>query len=126
MDPNANLKEQAELLAALATGRSSSLAAFARELHVSPSTWDTCGAGSLRSDFNAERRSDRSRLAELRSALTDWLHGGGFAPDWSRYPAAARYYGVMLANGSPDGRDAPILSGPSASRAAVARMLRRR
>jgi hypothetical protein len=105
MDPNANLKEQAELLAALRTGRSSSVAVFACDLQVSPATWDTCGRGSLRADFNAERRSDRARLAELRAALMDWLQGGGFAPDWGRYPAAAQYYGIHVPFGGTVGAD---------------------
>lgn len=33
------------------------------------------------------------RLADLRQALREWLRGGGFAPDWTQAPAAARYYG---------------------------------
>lgn len=80
MDPNANLREQAELLAHLRTG-----AAMAESRDA--------------------RRSNRSRLAELRSALTDWLHGGGFAPDWSRYPAAARYFGISVPFGGTVGAD---------------------
>lgn len=57
MDPNANLREQADLLA---------------DPHH----------GSL-------HNYDRYRLHDLRIALRDWLQGGGFAPDWDRYPAAA-------------------------------------
>lgn len=32
------------------------------------------------------------RLRELRQALTGWLSAGGFEPDWSDCPNAARYY----------------------------------
>lgn len=36
---------------------------------------------------------DRACLRELRSALSEWLRCGGFAPDWTKAPRAARYYG---------------------------------
>lgn len=55
MDPNANLKEQNDLL-------------------------------------NAESLSDKRRRAELRRALADWLWSGGFKPDWSKYPDAAKAF----------------------------------
>lgn len=55
MDPNANLKEQSELL-------------------------------------EAQDRADISRRAELRRALLEWLCGGGYAPDWTLHPAAAKAY----------------------------------
>lgn len=74
MDPNANLKEQAECLADLA--------------RVPVVVGDRLSAD--------DRRFLRSRLSELRAALTDWLARGGFEPDWSAYPAAARYYGRPL------------------------------
>jgi hypothetical protein len=64
MDPTANLKEQAILIMWLANGR-----------------------------FANDRRGLRKSLSDLRSALSDWLTSGGFAPDWTRYPTAARYYG---------------------------------
>lgn len=35
---------------------------------------------------------DRARLRELRVALGEWLEGGGFAPDWSQAPRAARAF----------------------------------
>jgi len=62
MDPNANLKEQHELLAKRADG----------PLH----------------------NYDRYRLHELRTALREWIAGGGFVPDWTRYPEAADNYGT--------------------------------
>lgn len=33
-----------------------------------------------------------SDLRELQSALREWLDRGGFAPDWSQAPRAAKYY----------------------------------
>jgi len=36
---------------------------------------------------------DRLVLRELRAALRGWLDRGGFAPDWTQYPQAAKYYG---------------------------------
>lgn len=35
---------------------------------------------------------DLARLAALRRALRAWLESGGFPPEWSEYPTAARYY----------------------------------
>lgn len=64
MDPNANLREQEEILTALAT------------------TLKGIGAKTV-----------RRRLRELRDALTGWLQGQGFAPDWAKCPKAAKYYG---------------------------------
>lgn len=77
MDPNANLKEQAGLLAWLVICASAPI------------------AQSRTHEFRDDRRSARRRLAELRAALTDWLHRGGCAPDWATYPTAARYYGNL-------------------------------
>jgi len=37
-------------------------------------------------------RTDAGRLAELRAALAGWLHRGGFQPDWSACPTAARHW----------------------------------
>lgn len=34
-----------------------------------------------------------SRLRELRTALIEWLHRGGFEPDWTQAPNASRYLG---------------------------------
>lgn len=71
MDPNANLDEQERILQALAD-------------------IDTV------LDVTHARTSDterlRSRLFELRVALANWLHDGGFAPDWSRAPMCLAFY----------------------------------
>lgn len=32
------------------------------------------------------------RMLELRRALAEWMMKGGFAPDWSCHPEAARLY----------------------------------
>jgi len=37
-------------------------------------------------------RTDAGRLQELRAALAQWLHAGGFEPTWDAYPTAARYW----------------------------------
>lgn len=42
--------------------------------------------------LDASSNDDRRRRAELRRALQAWIAGGGFAPDWSKYPEAARAY----------------------------------
>ncbi len=34
----------------------------------------------------------RDRLHELRIALTGWIRGGGFEPDWATCPLASSYY----------------------------------
>jgi hypothetical protein len=39
---------------------------------------------------------DRYELHDLRRALHDWLCTGGFAPDWSKAPHAAKYYGHIV------------------------------
>ena len=41
----------------------------------------------------AQRRGDMQRLRELRQALTEWIRRGGFAPEWTKAPRAATYYG---------------------------------
>ncbi len=64
MDPNANLAEQEQLLS------------------------DIQGA-----DTDEERRDFAAELHVLRRDLREWLARGGFEPDWSKHPAAARYYG---------------------------------
>jgi len=56
MDPNANLAEQDSIMRA-ANGRIS---------HVP--------------------KADRPRLRELQTALWEWIRGGGFAPEWDRFP----------------------------------------
>ena len=63
MDPNANLAEQERI--------------FERGL--------TRGATYY--------YADQSRLSELRKALDQWLIHGGFEPDWSKAPNAAKHYG---------------------------------
>ena len=35
----------------------------------------------------------KARLRALRRTLTHWLQRGGFAPDWSKCPNAAKYFG---------------------------------
>lgn len=63
MDPDANLREQEEILSRNAA---------------------TVG----RID-----RADRDRLIELRQALYAWIRDGGFAPDWEQAPRARKFYG---------------------------------
>jgi hypothetical protein len=63
MDPNANLAEQEELITVLKPHK--------------PGT------------VNARV----SRLWDLRQALYDWLRDGGFEPDWTKAPNAAKHYG---------------------------------
>lgn len=63
MDPNANLQEQERII-------------------VHPTVQDRAYAQAM-----------RTRLSELRVALREWLQAGGFAPDWSKAPRAAKYYG---------------------------------
>lgn len=70
MDPNANLREQEDIL-----------------------------ARSTRRDANGTNhgtvptRDDYRRLGELRQALYDWIRAGGFEPDWTLGPVARHYYG---------------------------------
>ncbi len=40
----------------------------------------------------AKGRRDGARLRELRLALWGWFHAGGFLPDWTAAPQAARHY----------------------------------
>lgn len=44
----------------------------------------------------AHATAQRARLHELRQALNNWIGHDGFAPDWSRCPRAAKYYGEPL------------------------------
>lgn len=69
MDPNTNLQEQEQLLQEIS------------EYAENPQH-PAC--------INA-----RADLRELRRALHDWLNAGGFQPDWSKAPNAARYYGSL-------------------------------
>ena len=46
-----------------------------------------------RGPYTAERQAAADRICELREALTVWLARGGFAPDWTTGPRAARYFG---------------------------------
>jgi hypothetical protein len=39
---------------------------------------------------------DARRLSELRHALREWISRGGFEPDWSKHPDAARLYRAWL------------------------------
>lgn len=68
MDPNANLQEQERLIASM---------------HRLPTTADLL------------LKEKRARLKELRVALVDWLKGGGFTPDWTQCPKAARYFAKL-------------------------------
>lgn len=52
-------------------------------------------------DPNANLRAQASTnnaayLRELRNALADWLASGGFAPDWTAYPQAAKRFKTWL------------------------------
>ena len=67
MDPNANLKEQSEILSEIKT--------YAAPEH---------------------RAILRARLKELRIALCQWLRNGGFAPEWKAFPKASAAMGVKL------------------------------
>lgn len=64
MDPNANLAEQDDLI---------------RLNYFREPDADT-------------RAARAERLEELRAALREWIARGGFAPDWTRYPVAAKHY----------------------------------
>lgn len=65
MDPNANLREQEQLL----------------------------GLRAYYLHFPSRRLArDRERLRELRAALAFWLARGGFPPDWTKAPKASSYY----------------------------------
>jgi hypothetical protein len=63
MDPNANLAEQQALME-----RSSVLG-------------------------KSEVAKNKPRLAELRTALSDWLAAGGFEPNWKEYPRPSWFFG---------------------------------
>lgn len=65
MDPNANLRAQEDALQAIR--------AASRE-------------------GRPAKAADKAELAELREALTTWIRGGGFEPDWHACPNAAAYY----------------------------------
>ena len=67
MDPNANLQEQAELI---------------QELTEYADNPDHPAVDNALTD-----------LALLRVALRQWLNRGGFEPDWTLAPNAAKYYG---------------------------------
>jgi hypothetical protein len=43
-------------------------------------------------------RTDAGRLTELRAALFAWLHGGGFQPDWTTAPRAAKHFRYIRAS----------------------------
>lgn len=66
MDPNANLEEQERIL----------------------TQWKD-------KDPRLVKLAER-RLKELRDALGYWLDYGGFAPDWTKAPQAAKYYGHFV------------------------------
>ncbi len=66
MDPNANLAEQEELLQEMSE----------YDDHAHPAY------------INAD-----ADLSELRDELMTWIKRGGFLPDWTKAPNAARYFG---------------------------------
>jgi len=41
---------------------------------------------------------DTAKVRESCQALRGWLQKGGFAPDWSRHPQAARHFGRNYLN----------------------------
>jgi hypothetical protein len=49
---------------------------------------------TLRLIAAALRDARHHSAREHRGNLKDWLRRGGFAPDWSREPAAAKFCGV--------------------------------
>lgn len=67
MDPNANLAEQEELL--------QEIAEYGANTHHP-------GCVNATDD-----------LLVLRLQLGEWIDTGGFSPDWSKAPNAARWYG---------------------------------
>lgn len=42
--------------------------------------------------LGATSSHDKQRRSELRRALSLWLARGGFAPDWSKHPQAAKEF----------------------------------
>jgi hypothetical protein len=66
MDPNANLAEQERIIIRVEVD------------------------APMRRPF---KRQQAERLLDLRQALYDWIRDGGFEPDWSKAPNAAKYYG---------------------------------
>ena len=67
MDPNANLIEQECIIDALND-------------YVVP-------------QMQAQEKTRKARLRELRHALREWLKNGGFEPDWNIAPHARKYFG---------------------------------
>lgn len=41
---------------------------------------------------NATAHYNKTRRAELRRALLDWLANGGFEPEWTKFPAATKAF----------------------------------
>jgi hypothetical protein len=66
MDPNANLLEQERIIR------------------------DRKNPDPAERVYNKYRSA---RLRELREALTGWIRGGGFEPEWNQAPNARKYYG---------------------------------
>lgn len=66
MDPNANLRDQEELLQEI------------DEYDDNPG--------------HPARHLAIDDLRAARAGLSDWLARGGFEPDWSKAPNAAKYY----------------------------------
>lgn len=70
MDPNANLAEQASIL-----------------------------AGRTQEPAEPYSEIDAPRLRELRVALDQWLYRGGFEPDWTAYPDATHRFYAWINSG---------------------------
>ena len=69
MDPNANLQEQGTCLDML-----------------------VIFAGESVNEWRRRTYATSRRLTDLRHALREWIDNGGFEPDWSLQPRAAKYY----------------------------------
>lgn len=67
MDPNANLQEQEAILDILSK--------------------------PVYRYTSYDRNNLSDTLADLRYNLQEWLDDGGFEPDWSKAPHAAKHYG---------------------------------
>jgi hypothetical protein len=85
MDPNANLREQQDIMERARTVRLIR-AGKLLAMNYGPGLWET-------DNGLVDSRGDTGRLRELREALQGWLANGGFEPDWTLAPKAAKYYG---------------------------------
>lgn len=70
MDPNANLKEQRQIIARMQK-RDNAYPDHANEIEIN--------------NHNLKQAEDGERLAHLARALDEWIQKGGFLPiDWNR------------------------------------------